>query len=427
MQATPRHLFRQFARDSSATAALSGLIAVLVGFAGPTVLIYAVAQSAHLPERTVLSWVWAATVLCGLVSVYLSLRTRVPIMSTWSTPGIAFLAGALPGIPFSQAVGAFLVSGVLVLLLGTFRPLTQAMQRLPTPLAGALNAAILLPFGFHVVQAFGRKPLLIGAMTVAYFALRRLAPRWAVAGVLLVGVLASALLGQLHAGAVPFALTQPQLVWPEFSWQATFSLALPLTLLAFTGQFVPGFAVLKLAGYAPDPQRVIKACGAASLAAALVGCHTLTLAALLANIVSGPEVHPDPARRYVAAVYAGLFNIVVGSFAGTFLHLMAILPTEAVQALAGLALLGAIGSSLQAALREAPGSTFSGTLAAPTVLTVTLSGVAFFGVGAAFWGILAGLAVYALERPARLRVAALIAPAAPEPPEPPETAAPAVR
>ena len=155
--------FRQFVRDSSPSAAMSGLVAVIVGFAGPTVLIYAVAQSAHLSDRTVQSWVWAATLICGLVSMYLSLKTRVPVMSTWSTPGIAFLATALPGFPFAQAVGAFLISGLLVLLLGTFRPLTAAIQRLPTPLAGALNAAILLPFGFHVVQAFGQKPLLVGA------------------------------------------------------------------------------------------------------------------------------------------------------------------------------------------------------------------------------------------------------------------------
>lgn len=390
---------RQFVRDSSPSAALSGLVAVIVGFAGPTVLIYAVAQSTHLSDRTVQSWVWAATLICGLVSVYLSLKTRVPVMSTWSTPGIAFLATALPGVPFPQAVGAFLTSGLLVLLLGTFRPLTRAIQRLPTPLAGALNAAILLPFGFHVVQAFGQKPLLVGLMIAAYFALRRLAPRWAVAGVLLVGIAASAALGQLHAGSVTLALTQPVLTLPQFSWQATFGLALPLTLLAFTGQFVPGFAVLKVAGYTPDPQPIIRTCGAASLAAALVGCHNLTLAALLANIVSGPEVHPDPARRYVAAVYAGLFNIVVGLFAGTFLHVMAVLPGQAVQALAGLALLGAIGSSLQTALRDQPG-----TLAAPAVLIVTLSGVAFFGIGAAFWGILAGLVVYPLERPARAKV-----------------------
>ena len=236
-------------------------------------------------------------------------------------------------------------------------------------------------------------------MIAAYFALRRLAPRWAVAGVLLVGVAASSLLGQLHHASVQFALTQPQLALPEFSWRAVFGLALPLTLLAFTGQFVPGFAVLKVAGYAPQPGPIIRACGAASLAAAFVGCHNLTLAALLANIVSGPEAHPDPARRYVAAVYAGLFNILLGCFAGTFLHVMALLPTEAIQALAGLALLAAIASSLQAALQPAalqPAA--GGVLAAPAVLIVTLSGVAFLGVGSAFWGILAGLGVYALER-----------------------------
>lgn len=385
----------QFRRDSSSSAMLSGLVAVVVGFAGPTVLIYAVAQNAHLSDRTVLSWVWAATVLCGLLSVFLSLRTRVPVMSTWSTPGIAFLATALPGFHFAEAVGAFLISAVLVLLLGSVRPLTQLIQRLPTPLAGALNAAILMPFAFHLVQAFGGKPILVGAMVVAYFALRRLAPRWAVAGVLLVGIAASSLLGQLHHVAVQVALTRPQLVWPEFSWRAVFALALPLTLLAFTGQFVPGFAVLKVAGYAPQPGPIIRACGVASLAAAFVGCHNLTLGALLANIVSGPEAHPDPARRYAAAVYAGLFNILLGCFAGTFLHVMALLPTEAIQALAGLALLAAIASSLQAALQAAPGV---GPLAAPTVLIVTLSGVAFLGVGSAFWGILAGLGVYALER-----------------------------
>ena len=388
--------FGQFRRDSSPSALLSGLVAVIVGFAGPTVLIYAVARSAHLPDEAVLSWVWAATVLCGLLSVFLSLRTRLPIMSTWSTPGIAFLAAALPGFRF--AVGAFVISAGLVLLLGSFRPLTAAMQRLPTPLAGALNAAILLPFGFHVVQAFGVRPLLVGAMIVAYFLLRRLAPRWAVAGVLLVGVAASAGLGLLHPAAVPFALTRPQLLVPEFSWRAAFGLALPLTLLAFTGQFVPGFAVLKVAGYAPVPGPIIRACGAVSLAAAFVGCHNLTLGALLANIVSGPEAHPDPHRRYAAAVYAGVFNILLGCFAGTFLHVMALLPAEAVQALAGLALLAAIASSLQAALQPVPGGS---PLAAPAVLMVTLSGVSFLGSGAAFWGILAGLGVYALDRPGR--------------------------
>ncbi|GGR07997.1 benzoate/H(+) symporter BenE family transporter [Deinococcus ruber] len=402
-------VFRQFRQDSSASALLSGLIAVLVGFAGPIVLIYAVAQSATLSNQTVLSWVWAATVLCGVVSVWLSLRFRVPLLSTWSTPGIAFLATALPGIPFPEAVGAFLISGLLVLLLGTIGPLTRLIGRIPTHLAGALNAAILLPFGFHAVQAFGKMPLLVGAMILVYFVLRHFAPRWAVAGVLLIGVAGSAALGLLHPGPISFALTQPQVVMPQFSWRAVLNLALPLTLLAFTGQFVPGFAALKVSGFTPPPAPIIRACGAASLAAAFVGCHTLTLAALLANIVSGPEAHPDPRRRYAAAVYAGVFNIVLGLFAGTFLHIIAVLPQEAIQALAGLALLTAIGSSLQAALATAPGS-----LASPTVLLVTLSGVALLGIGSAFWGILAGLAVYAAELGA-IRSAATRQPEVPTP------------
>ena len=339
-----------------------------------------------------LSWVWAATVLCGLVSVWLSLRTRMPIVSTWSTPGIAFLATALPGIPFPQAVGAFLISALLVLLLGSVAPLTRLIGRIPAALAGALNAAILLAFGFRAVQAAGSAPVLVGAMILSYFVLRRISPRWTVAGVLLVGVAGSAALGLLHPGSIPLRLTQPQPVLPQFSWHAALNLALPLTLLAFTGQFVPGLAALRVHGYTPAAGPIIRSCGLASIPAALVGCHNLTLAALLANIVSGPEAYPDPRRRYVAGVYAGLFNILLGCFAGTFLHVMAALPVQAIQALAGLALLTATASSLQAGLSGPPGS-----LAAPCVLLVTLSGVAPLGIGAAFWGILAGLAVYGAE------------------------------
>ncbi|MFC4453013.1 benzoate/H(+) symporter BenE family transporter [Deinococcus sonorensis] len=396
----PLSPWRQLLQDLSPSALLSGLVAVIVGIAGPTVLVYAVAASAHLPERAVLSWVWASTVICGLVTVLLSLRTRQPILSTWSTPGIAFLATALPGHSLPEAAGAFVVSGLLVVLLGTLPPLTRLMQRIPGPLAAALNAAILLPFGFHAVQALTRQPLLVGGMIAAYVGLRVLAPRWAVAGVLGAGIVLSAVLGLLHHVAIPLAPVHPQLLRPEFSLRGVLDLALPLTLLAFTGQVVPGMAVLQTLGYRPPAGLIVRTTGVASVAAAFVGCHSLTLGALLANIVAGPEAHPDPKRRYVAAVTAGTLNIVVGSFAGTFLAVMSVLPQDAITALAGLALLAAMASSLQAAL-QGPG----GRLAAPTVLIVTLSGIAPLGIGAAFWGILAGLAVHALERPRAARPA----------------------
>ncbi|AFD24175.1 benzoate/H(+) symporter BenE family transporter [Deinococcus gobiensis] len=392
MTAAPPLARPNFWRDSHPNAVLSGLVAILIGWAGPNVLIYSVAQAAHLSDATAMSWLWGHAIFAGLAGIVLSLRTRMPILSTWSTPGIALLLTALPGIPFAQAIGAFLTSAVLVILLGTFRPLTRALGAIPPHLAAALNAAILLPFGFHAAQAFGQEPLLVGLMVLTYFLVRQWRPLWAVAGVLVVGVAASAGLGLWHPAPVAVALTAPQLVWPEFSLRATLNLALPLTLLAFTGQFVPGFGVLKVNGYEPAPGPVLRVCGLASAAAAFVGCHNLTLGALLANIVSGPEAHPDPARRYTAAVWAGVFNIAFGLFAGTFLHLLGILPVQALAALAGLALLAAIGSSLQAGFRDAPGS-----LAPALVVLVTLSGVTPLGIGAAFWGILAGLAVHALE------------------------------
>ncbi|PNY81476.1 benzoate/H(+) symporter BenE family transporter [Deinococcus koreensis] len=384
---------RTFWRDTHPSAVLSGLITMIIGWAGPNVLIYSVAQAADLSTGTAMSWLWAHAIFTGVTGILLSLRTRTPILSTWSTPGIAFLVTALPGVPFPEAVGAFITSGLLVILLGTFPPLTRALQAIPTPLAAALNAAILLPFGFRALQAFGQLPLLVGAMILAFFALRQLAPRWAVAGVLVTGVAASAGLGLLSGAPVPLELTRPEFVLPAFSLHATLSLALPLTLLAFTGQFVPGFGVLKANGYEPAPAPVLRACGAASVGAAFFGCHNLTLGALLANIVSGPEAHPDPQKRYTAAVWAGVFNIMVGLFAGTVLHLMGILPPQALAALAGLALLTATGSSLAAAFQGSrPGS-----LAAPVIFVVTLSGVTPLGIGAAFWGILAGLAVYGVE------------------------------
>ncbi|UBV42343.1 benzoate/H(+) symporter BenE family transporter [Deinococcus taeanensis] len=382
-----------FWRDSHPSALLSGLIAVIIGWAGPNVLIYSVAQAAHLSVGTAMSWLWAHAIFTGVTGILLSLRFRMPILSTWSTPGIALLVTALPGIPFPEAVGAFLTSGLLVILLGTFPPLTRALQAIPAPLAAALNAAILLPFGFRALQAFGETPALVGAMIVTYFVLRQVAPRWAVAGVLVTGVLVSAALNLWHPTPAPLALTRPELVLPQFSLHATLNLALPLTLLAFTGQFVPGFGVLKVNGYEPAPGPVLRACGVASVGAAFLGCHNLTLGALLANIVSGPEAHPEPARRYTAAVWAGVFNIAVGLFAGTVLHLLGILPAQALAALAGLALLAAMGSSLQGAFQGMQ----AGSLAAPVVLLVALSGVSLLGIGAAFWGILAGLVVHAVE------------------------------
>ena len=383
--------------DTRGSSVLAGILAVLVGWAGPNVLIYSVQQSAVLPPSTTWSWLWAQAVFTGLASIYLSLRARQPILSTWSTPGIAFLVTALPGIPFAEAVGAFVTSGVLILLLGLVKPLTTLLARLPTHLAAALNAAILLPFALHVVTALGELPIVVGAMVLGYFLVRKVSPQWAVAAVLVIGILMSTASGTLHPTSLTLALTQPEFVVPQFSLRATISLALPLTLIAFTGQFLPGFGVLKAQGYDANLSSIMRGCGLASIGAAFFGCHNLTLAALLANMVAGPDVHADPQRRYPAAVWAGVANIVVGLFAGTVAQLLGILPAPALAALAGLALASALGQSLAAATAPATQGR-TGSLAAATILAVTVSGFAPWGIGSAFWGVTAGLGVHALER-----------------------------
>lgn len=400
---------RRFLSDTSPSAVLAGVIAVVIGWAGPNVLITSVQQAGGLTFGQAMSWLWGHAIFTGVAGIYLGLRTRMPLLSTWSTPGIAFLVLALPGIPFAEAVGAFLTSAVLVLLVGFIGPLHRALDRLPVHLAAALNAAILLPFAFRAIGALGELPLVVGAMMITYLVLRRLAPTWAVAAVLLVAILASALTGAWHPVAVPIGLTVPELIVPAFSLRATVSLAIPLTLLAFTGQFLPGFGVLRANGYQPDMGRVLRTCGLVSIPAALVGCHSLTLAALLANVVSGPEVSPDRDKRYPAVVWASVFGILVGLFSGTVLTAMGILPSAAVAALAGLALLAALSQSLVTAFTPVAGAT---PLAPAMIVAVTLSGIMPFGIGSAFWGIVAGLGIHGLDRFRPRRVSSEARPAA---------------
>jgi benzoate membrane transport protein len=383
-------------RDTSMSSLLAGVLTVLVGWAGPNVLIYSVQQAAGLSASTTWSWLWAHAIFTGVASIYLSLRSQQPILSTWSTPGIAFLVTALPGIGFAEAVGAFITSGALIVLLGLVKPLTTLLAKMPTPLAAALNAAILLPFALHAVTALGSLPIVVGAMILGYFLVRQVSQQWAVAAVLAIGIAVSAATGALHLANISFTLTQPEFVMPQFSLRATISLALPLTLIAFTGQFLPGFGVLKAQGYDANLNSIMRGCGVASIGAAFFGCHNLTLAALLANMVAGPDVHPALHRRYPAAVWAGVGNILVGLFAGTVLQLMAILPAPALAALAGLALASALGQSLTTAVAPMVEGR-PGSLATATILAVTVSGFAPWGIGSAFWGIIAGLTVYALE------------------------------
>jgi benzoate membrane transport protein len=320
----------------------------------------------------------------GLTSIGLSLRTRQPVLIAWSTPGAALIAGS-SGFSMGEAVGAFVACGALILLAGATRLFERLMDRIPQAIAAALLAGVLARFGLDAVGAVKTAPLLVCVMALAFLLGRRAWPRYAVPGVLLAGIVVAALQGRMDLSAIGWSVAQPVWVTPQFSIGALVGLALPLFIVTMASQNLPGVAAQRAAGFATPVSPSITATGAASMLLAPFGGYAFNLAAITAAICMGREAHEDPARRYVAAVAAGVFYIALGLVGGAVVGLLDAFPRELVLAVAGLALLGTIAGGLAAALkdethRDAAGLTF----------LVTLSGITLLGIGAAFWGVLAG-------------------------------------
>lgn len=383
--------FRQFKLDFSWQAILSGFIAVIVGYAGPTVLVFQVAENSHLSHAHIISWLWSYSIMAGITTIIASVYYRIPIITAWSTPGIAFLILALNGVRFPDAIGAFIVSNLIISIVGWLGLLEKIIRFIPLSLASSLNAGILVSFGFGLIHAAKENAILVGIMVISYFIVRRFSPRWAVAVVFAIGIIVCFLLGQTHFENLKIELAIPIWTMPTFSLQSILNISLPLTILALTGQYLPGFAVLKTSGYTPPVNRVVSLCGIGSIFASFFGCHNINPSSMIAAIVAGDEAHPDPKKRYIAAVSAGVIYILFGIFATTFLNLFITFPKAVIVALAGLALLTAISSSFQLAFSQSAQS-----LSPLVVFLIAASGISVWGIGAAFWSILCGLVIYYL-------------------------------
>ncbi|MGE8067691.1 benzoate/H(+) symporter BenE family transporter [Pseudomonas sp. NPDC089569] len=381
-----------FLRDFSLSAAVAGFIATLISYAGPLVIIFQAADTAHLPRELLSSWVWAISIGSALLGIGLSLRYRVPIIIAWSAPGSALLVALLPDISMSEAVGAYLLSSLMIFLVGISGAFDRVISKLPGAIAAAMLAGILFRFGTGLFVSLQGKPGLVLAMFATYLVCKRLLPRYAVMAVLVVGCAIAMLTGQLHREALVIGLATPVWVTPQFSLGATLNVALPLVMVALTGQFVPGMAVLRASGYA-TPASPIIACSALGTALlAPFGCHGLNLAAITAAICTGREAHEDPGKRYVAGVVGGLCYLVLGIFGATLVSLFAAFPKELIAALAGLALFAAIAGALTNAMAVP-----SDREAALVTFLTTASGMSLFGLSAAFWGLIFGMAAHLLS------------------------------
>ena len=377
----------QFFKDLSLSAFVAGFVAVLVGFTSSVAIVFQAAQSFGATPAQITSWIWALGLGMGLCSLVPSLLLRKPVMVAWSTPGAAVLAtaGAAGSFSMGEAVGAFMVCSLLVILVGATRGLERVADRIPMEIASALLAGVLARFGIQAFAAAQTALPLVLLMVGAYLVARRMAGRYAVVVTLMVGILWVLITGQMAWSMEPVRLAMPVFVAPQWSVSAIVSLAIPLFVVTMASQNLPGMAVIRASGYELPVSRLITMTGWASLVLAPFGAFALNFSAITAAICMGPEAHEDRLKRYTAAASCGAIYIVIGLFGALVTGLLTSFPKELVVAIAGIALLSTIGNGLASALREERHRE-------PALITflVTLSGITLMDIGSAFWGVVAG-------------------------------------
>lgn len=370
---------------------VAGVLSVIVNYGGTFILVFQAAKVAGLgPEQTA-SWVWSVSIGVGLTGIYLSWRHREPVITAWSTPAAAFLVTALSTTSYAEAVGAYLLSAAAFVVLGLSGCFERVIRLIPSGVASGLLAGILLQFG---VGAFGGAtvdPLLVGFLIVAYVALKRVTARYAVVGILVLGLAVLLGQGRLDLSGLRLELAAPVFTMPEFSLNGLLSVALPLFLITLTGQYMPGMLVLRNDGFKTSANPIVAVTGLGSLLMAPFGSHAFNVAAITAAICTGPEAHADPAKRWVAGIAAGVFYVLVGVFGVTLAAVFMAFPATFITTLAGLALLGAIGGSLANAMADVK----SREAALITFLAASAK-ISLFGIGGAFWGLVIGLGAYAV-------------------------------
>ncbi len=370
---------------------IAGLVTAVVGFTSSFVLVLTGLRAVGADPRQAVSGLLMLCVAMGGLAVVLGLRHRQPLSFAWSTPGAALLVSAGHQHGYGFAVGAFLVAGLLVTVTGLWSRLGALVASIPVPLATALLAGVLLPLCLAPVHAAVQLPALALPVVAAWALLTRFARRWATPGALLVTVLVLLLRHPAASGPSVSLLPTVVLTAPAFSTGALAGIAVPLYVITMAAQNVPGFAVLTHFGYRPPTRTILLSTGLATAAGSVVGVYMVNLAAITAALSAGPDAHPDRGRRWIASVTAGAVYILFGLTAGLSAALLTAAPPLLVEAVAGLALLGTLGSALASALTAE-----AGREAAVITFVVTASGMTAFGIGAPFWGLLAGLAAHAL-------------------------------
>ncbi len=385
-------------KDFTPQSTFIGLLAGFVGFTSSFAVVLQGLRAVGASEAQAASGLMAAAIAMGLCGIVLSLRSKMPVSVAWSTPGAALLA-TTPGIGggFSTAVGAFLVCGLLIILAGLWKPFERLVATIPSALANAMLAGILLTLCLAPFRAIVFDPLLGLPILIAWIIAGRVNQFAAIPAALLAFCIVIFLGVEfpadwqsiLQASIIP----KPVLVMPQFSWEAMFSIALPLFIVTMASQNIPGIAVLKANDYDPKVPPLLTGTGLFSLFGAPFGSHAVNLAAITAAMMTGEEAGPDREKRYTAAIVCGFAYILLGLFAGITTAFVTLAPAVLIEAVAGLALIAAFSGSIVAAFQDAKTRP-----AAAVTFLASASGISLFGVSGAFWGLIAGGLILAADR-----------------------------
>ena len=370
----------------------TALVTVIVGFASTALIVIEGAKALGANPEQQASTI---AILCfgmAITSFILAVRYEQPILMAWSTPGSALFVTSHAGITFPEAIGAFMLAAVLMVMTALIKPLSVTIAKMPSPIASAMLAGVLLHYVLGVPEAALEMPVLVLALVLAFFALRMFMPLFAVPITMALGLAFAAMSGGL-SHAIPLGVTPLTFVWPQWTWQALVGLGVPLYLVTMASQNLPGFAVMKAHGYEPPVAPTLFATGLVSFMAALFGGHAINMAAITAAMAAGPECHPDPKQRWKMLLPFSALYVLVGLSAASFVALLGGLPKPLIAAMAGLALFSPLMGGVTGMMKEPKDIE-------PALVTflVAASGVTIYGVGSPFWGLLAGLALWAIKR-----------------------------
>ncbi|HJF28172.1 benzoate/H(+) symporter BenE [Acinetobacter bohemicus] len=384
-------LVKTLKNDWSISATVAGFLAVLISYAGPMIIFFQAAQQADVSSSMMASWIWGSSIGAAITGIILSIKFKVPVITAWSAPGTALLVALFPGITLNEMVAAYISSAIIIFIIGVTGSFDRLLKAIPQGLAAGMMAGILFQFGIGLFKATDSMPYVVFGMLLCFLLAKRFSPRYAIIWVLIAGISLSFIFGKINPVAMSFSLAIPELIMPQWTWSSTLNLALPLTIVSLTGQFLPGMAILKLSGYDMPAKPILSLASIVSVGVAIVGGITIVLAAITAALCTGKDAHELKEKRYIAGIANGIFYILGGLFAGSIVMLFSILPKELVAALAGLALLGAIATNISTAMHNE-----SQRDSALITFMATASGMSFLGLSSVFWGICIGIVAHVI-------------------------------